>query len=76
MRNEAINKIVIDAIKILVFGFSWAGFTASFLPPKGMSCINIPSNGFALLLCFTVTACFETLSGFTDNYNVSEGIKN
>jgi len=65
---------IIDTVKIVIFMLSWAAFTATFFPFGGLLWENASSNGFALLLCFMLTAWYETLSGL-GNYEEQKEIR-
>jgi small-conductance mechanosensitive channel len=75
MYKKESQKIVIDIIRIAIFLISCAFFATSFLPKTDKSGLNNPSNAFAFLLCFTISACLETLSRFYNELNLSKEIK-
>lgn len=70
MNNENFQKMVLDVIKIIVFGFSWVYFTIPFFPSKGSLSLGMPEHGAALLFCFTSSAMCETLSGIGDDVEI------
>ena len=75
MYRKGSQKIVIGIIRIAIFLISCAFFANSFLPKTDESGFYNPTNAFALLLWFTISACFETLSGFDNELSLSKEIK-